>query len=55
MGRNPPDVDSPQIPVNGEIPVTEYLLLEGVAVPVKGPVANIRGFTLDKGSFLKNS
>ena len=31
----------------------EYLLLDGVAVPVNGPVANISGFIAEKGSLFK--
>ena len=48
-GKKPPDVDSPHIPVIGEIAVTEYLLLDGVEVPVNGPVAKMMGLDSFKG------
>ena len=48
--KYPPDVPSPQIPVSGDIPVTEYLPEEGLKVPVTGPVANINGLISSNGS-----
>ena len=53
--KNPPEVPSPQIPVSGDIPVTEYLPEDGLIVPVIGPVAKINGFISDRGSFFKTS
>ncbi len=53
MQKNPPDVPSPQIPVKGDIPVTEYLPEEGLFVPVMGPVAKIKGFFSWNGVFFK--
>ena len=53
--KNPPDVPSPQIPVSGDIPVTEYLPEEGLIVPVIGPVEKIKGFFSEKGLIYKIS
>ena len=53
--KYPPEDPSPQIPVRGEIAVTVYLPEEGLSVPVTGPVANIRGFISENGSFFRVS
>ena len=53
--KYPPEVPSAQIPVRGDIAVTEYLPEDGLNVPVTGPVANIRGFISEKGSFFRVS